>query len=187
LIGTTRLLGRLITPKGSDAGPLFFINSNMGSIYAFTQDGLYVGELFHDVRLAPLWQMPTALRNMRVNDLSLHDENFFPSVAQTKDGTVYVTSGMNLNRVDNLETIHRIPPITVQVTADDLRQAQAFVLAREAARQAAQGSGILNIPILAAAPAIDGSLGSWNAIPWVPIDHRGVSMRGSTAPRNLMM
>ena len=40
LIGTTRLLGGLVTPRGSEAGPLFFMNSNQGDMYAFTQDGL---------------------------------------------------------------------------------------------------------------------------------------------------
>ena len=54
LIGTTRLLGDLVTPKNSDAGPLFFINSNMGDIYVLTQDGLFVTQLFQDVRQGQL-------------------------------------------------------------------------------------------------------------------------------------
>ena len=176
LVGTTRLLGGLVSPKGSEADPLFFINSNQGNMYAFTQDGLFVAQIFQDVRQGTLWQMPTAVRNMRVNDLSLHDENFFPSVAQTSEGQVYVNCGGNMAivRVDNLDTIRKIAPFPLQVTADDLKKAQGFVVAREAARQAAQGSGILAVSILATAPAVDGNLDDWKNAQWAPIDHRGV-------------
>jgi hypothetical protein len=176
LVGTTRLLGGLVTPKGSEAGPLFFINSNQGDLYAFTQDGLFVSQLYQDVRQGPLWEMPTAVRNMRVNGLSLHDENFFPSVAETSEGKVYLNSGgMNIVRVDNLDTIRNIAPTTIQVTADDLTAAHDFVIAREAARQAMQGSGVLAVPILATPPVVDGNLDDWKDIPWAPIDHRGVA------------
>jgi len=176
VIGSTRLLGGLVTPKGSEAGPLFFINGNMGDLYAFTQDGLFVSQIFEDVRQGTLWEMPTAVRNMRVNGLSLHDENFFPSVAQTSEGQVYINTGgaMAIVRVDNLDTIRNIAPSTLQVTAADLKQAQDFVVAREAARQAAQGSGVLAVSILATAPTVDGNLSAWNDAQWAPIDHRGV-------------
>jgi hypothetical protein len=175
LTGTTRLLGGLVTPKGSESGPLFFINCNMGDLYAFTQDGLFVAQLFQDIRVGPLWEMPTAVRNMLVNGLSLHDENFFPSVAQTSEGQVYLNSGgMNIVRVDNLDTIRNIAPNQIQVTADELKQAQDYVVAREAARQAAQGSGVLAVPILATAPTVDGNLDAWNDAQWAAIDHRGV-------------
>jgi len=175
LIGTTRLLGGLVTPKGSEAGSLFFINSNMGDLYAFTQDGLFVAQLFQDVRQGPLWQMLTAIRNMRVGGLSLHDENFFPSVAQTSEGQVYLNSGgMNIDRVDNLDTIRNIAPSTIQITATDLKAAHDYLVVLEAARQAAQGSGVLTVPILATAPALDGNLDHWKDAQWAPIDHRGV-------------
>ena len=175
LIGTTRLLGGLVAPKGSEAGPLFFINSNMGNVYAFTQDGLFVAQVFQDVRQGPLWQMPVALRNMNVTGLSLHDENFFPSVAQTSEGQVYMNSGgMNIVRVDKLDTIRNIAPSKLNVTADDLKKAQEFVVAREAARQAAQGSGVLAVAILPVAPAFDGNFNDWKNAQWAPIDHRGV-------------
>ena len=175
LIGTTRLLGGLVTPKGSEAGPLFFINSNMGNLYAFTQDGLFVAQLFQDVRQGPLWLMPVAVRNMNVTGLSLHDENFFPSVAQTSEGQVYLNSGgMNIVRVDKLDTIRNIAPSTLNVTADDLKKAQGFVVAREAARQAAQGSGVLAVTILPTAPTLDGTFTDWKNAQWAPIDHRGV-------------
>ena len=60
VIGTTRLLGGFVTPRGSDAGPLWAINGNKGNMYLFTADGLFVAELFHDVRQGIVWAMPMA-------------------------------------------------------------------------------------------------------------------------------
>ena len=92
LIGTTRLLGGFVTPAGSDAGRLWAINGNM-ALYLFTDDGLFVATLFHDVRQGRTWTMPAGQRNMLLNDLTLHDENFWPSIAQTADGKVYLVDG----------------------------------------------------------------------------------------------
>jgi hypothetical protein len=112
---------------------------------------------------------------MNVSGLSLHDENFFPSVAQTSEGQVYLNSGgMNIDRVDKLDTIRNIAPSTLKVTADDLKKAQGYVIAREAARQAAQGSGVLAVTILPTAPAFDSNFNDWKNVQWAPIDHRGV-------------
>jgi len=188
LIGTTRLLGGLVTPKGPEAGPLFFINSNQGNVYAFTQDGLFVAQLFQDMRQGKPWEMPFLQRNMQVNDLTLHDENFFPSVAQTPEGIVYLNcGGMSLARVDNLDTIRRIPPTAVQVSADDLKRAHDFVVVREAARQAAQGTSVLAVALRTTAPAFDGKLGDWNDAQWAEIDHRGTNawFNSSTKPYNI--
>ncbi|MGB8352864.1 MAG: hypothetical protein WCD79_03170, partial [Chthoniobacteraceae bacterium] len=176
LVGTTRLLAGLVTPKG-EAGPLFFLNSNQGDIYSFTQDGLFVAQLFQDVRQGKLWEMPVAQRNMPLNDITLHDENFFPAVATDVDGTVYIMSGGNMGivRVDNIDTIRRIPQMEVKVSADDLKKANDFVVARETERQSAQGSGVLAVTLRPAAPSLDGNLTEWNDAQWVPIDHRGVA------------
>lgn len=178
LVGTTRLLGNLVTPGNSEAGPLFFLNSNQGDIYAFTQDGLFVSQLFQDVRQGKLWEMPAALRNMGLNDLTLHDENFFPGVSQTSDGNIYLMTGANMSlvRIDNLDTVHRIAPAPIEVSADDLKQAANFVVDREAVRQAAQGSGLLTVAIRDGnAPPLDGKADNWTFAQWVAIDHRGVA------------
>jgi len=60
LIGTTRLLGDFATPRGSDAGPMWAVNGNMGSIYLFTADGLFAATLFKDARQGKGWDMPVA-------------------------------------------------------------------------------------------------------------------------------
>ncbi|MEO8350170.1 MAG: hypothetical protein ABI680_00475 [Chthoniobacteraceae bacterium] len=176
IIGTTRLLGHLITPGGdSDAGPVFGINGNMGNMYLFTADGLFVAELFKDVRVGRSWSMPVAERGMNLNDISLHDENFWPSMTQTSDGAVYLVDGgrTSLVRVDGLDTIRRIAPRKLTLTAADLEKAGAWLIARETARRAEMGSEKLRVAIRAQAPSVDGALDDWSAAEWADIDKRG--------------
>jgi hypothetical protein len=177
LIGTTRLLGGMVTPKNSDAGPLFFINSNQGDIYVFTQDGLFVAQLFQDSRQGQGWEMPQAQRGMLVTRLTLHDENFFPTVAQVPDGSTYIDTGSlsALVKVEGLESIRRIAPVPFTLTTDDLKRAADFATQREAARQSAQGTGVLKVPLLPNAPALDANADAWTDAAWALIDQRGVA------------
>ena len=148
MIGTTRLLGGWIQPPG-EAGPMFGINANMGNMYLFTADGLFVATLFNDIRLRPNWAMPTATRGMDVSNVSLHDENFWPSITQTvSQGEVFVVDGARaISLVRDRRA--RFDPSNcghsgTQVTADDLGKAlPSGSIWREARRQAAQGSGTL--------------------------------------------
>ncbi len=125
LIGTTRLLGDFVTPRDSEAGPVWCINGNQGNMYLFTIDGLFIAELFRDVRRGKSWSMPVATRGMLLNGLTLHDENFWPSITQTRDGNIYLIDGArsSLVRVDGLETIRRLPESTIQLSTNDLRPA----------------------------------------------------------------
>jgi hypothetical protein len=175
VIGTTRLLGDFITPRGSDAGPLWCINGNQGNMYLFTADGLFVTEMFRDVRRGPTWSMPTAQRGMLLNELTLHDENFWPSITQTRDGQVYLVDGArsSLVRVDGLESIRRLSETVLTLDASILAQARAYFTDAEAARQQAQGRRPLQVSLRAAAPVVDGILDDWPATAWVDIDKRG--------------
>jgi hypothetical protein len=176
IIGTTRLLGGFVTPKG-DAGPLWCVNGNMGTAYLFTADGLFVSQLFHDSRTGKPWSMPKAERGMLLNDLTLHDENFFPSIAQTNDGLVYLCDGArtSLVRVDGLDAIRRLPATEVRITADDLKNAAAWRVQAEAQRQAARGTGTLTVAVRKDAPVVDGKLEDWAGADWAVIDRRGTA------------
>jgi hypothetical protein len=177
LIGTTRLLGDFVTPRESDAGPIWCVNGNQGNMYLFTADGLFVAELFKDVRRGKSWSMPTATRGMLLNGLTLHDENFWPSITQTRDGNVYLIDGArsSLVRVDGLETIHRLPESTIQLSTNDLLQARAYFVQAEAQRQASKGNGTLKAALLATAPVVDGRLDDWKGANWADIDKSGVA------------
>lgn len=176
LIGTTRFLGPLFTPK-KDVGPLWCINSNQGNLYVFTVDGLFVATLFHDVRLGKSWSMPSAQRNMLLNELSMHDENFWPSLTQTREGTVYLIDGgrTSIVRVDGLDTLQRLPDQDLTITADDLKGAQDYFMGQEARRQKTQGQGVLTVAVRVTAPVVDGVLEDWAGANWATIDKRGVA------------
>lgn len=173
VIGHTRLLGGWVQ---SQVGPMFCINGNMGNMYLFTADGLFVSTLFHDIRLRPNWASPVASRNMDVTDVSLHDENFWPSITQTVDDRVFLVDGgrTSLVRVDGLETLVRLPDQTVTVTAEDLQRARDWFVRTETQRQQLRGSGILSVPLCRSAPKVDGRLDDWPATTdWAFIDRRG--------------
>ncbi len=178
LIGTTRLVGGLLqAPKGSDAGSLWCINGNMGDMYLFTTDGLFIAQLFQDSRIGKRWSMPGAERGMRLNELTLHDENFFPTIAQTTEGSVYLSDGArtSLIRVDGLETVTRLPARELRVTGDDLKNAAEWRLQAEAQRQLARGTGRLRVALKKGAPIVDGKLDEWIDAEWAVIDRRGTA------------
>ena len=173
VIGTTRLLGGWVQGK---AGPMFCVNGNMGNMYLFTADGLLVGTLFHDIRLRPKWAAPVPTRNMDVTDVSLHDENFWPSITQIPDGRVYLVDGgrTTLVRLDGLETLRRIEPTTITVSEADLERSRDWLAKVESERHGQQGSGILTVPLVSARAKVDGQLDDWPATTdWASIDRRG--------------
>ncbi|MDB6039776.1 MAG: repeat containing protein, partial [Verrucomicrobiales bacterium] len=189
LIGTTRLLGDFITPGESDAGPLWCVNGNQGNMYLFTVDGLFVADLFKDVRRGTSWSMPVAERGMLLNGLTLHDENFWPSITQTRDGKVYLVDGgrSSLVRVDGLESVRRLPESTIQINSDDLLKARTYFVETEVLRQKSQGAGVMKVAIRDVFPRVDGTLDDWSAADWVEIDKSGVAafFDSQTKPYNV--
>jgi hypothetical protein len=176
LIGTTRLLGGFVNPAGSDAGPLWCVNGNMGNMYLFTADGLFVAQLFKDVRQGSMWEMPRAERNMDVTDLTLHDENFWPSIAQSPDGKVYVVDGARTSivRVDGLDSLRRLPDASLDLSAADLAKAASWGAEREAKRQRERGVETLHVALASTAPTVDGKLDDWTGAQWAVVDQRGI-------------
>jgi hypothetical protein len=109
--------------------------------------------------------------------VTLHDENFFPTMTQTSDGAVYLCDGArtSLVRIDGLESIHRLPATALRVTADDLKSAAAWRVQAEAQRQLARGSGTLTVALRKDAPVVDGKLDDWAGADWAVIDRRGTA------------
>jgi DNA-binding beta-propeller fold protein YncE len=178
LMATTRILGQTLRPvpgKVGGASELVAINGDKGVVFLMTADGLFVSTLFHDVRLArESWNMPEATRGLRLDDVSLGEEDFWTSIAQTDDGAVYVVSGhdhSSLVRVDGLETLRPLAVPSVEVTADGLARAQQLREANELERQRLVGRDLLTIPLEAAgAVTVDGDLGDWPDAAWVDVD-----------------
>jgi hypothetical protein len=120
--------------------------------------------------------MPKAERGMLVNDASLGEEDFWPSITQTADGTVYLTAANSaIVRVEGLEKIRRLPDSAVEVTPEQLAAAQAAAVRRELerrSREAKPGSNRLKVAIRAKAPEMDGKLDDWAGADWATIDER---------------
>ncbi|HET6246632.1 MAG TPA: PA14 domain-containing protein [Tepidisphaeraceae bacterium] len=174
LIGTTRLLGTTVTPAGSDAGEIWAINGNKGNIYLFTTDGLFVATLFKDGRTAA-WSFPTNARDMPVNDASLTEENFWPSITQTADGKIYLPAyNGSIVRLDGLEKIHRLPDMALEISPAQLAAAGAYFAQEELQRQTAQkkGPATLTISIRKNPPPVDGKLDAWAGVQWATIEER---------------
>jgi hypothetical protein len=121
--------------------------------------------------------MPSPERNMNLKDLSIGEENFWPTWSQAADGKVYMMNGAaaSLLRLDGLESIRRLPGVSLEVTTDDLVKAQSFLVASEARRQKNQGRGVLEILVGKEAPSVDGKVDDWAGASWVDIDKSGVA------------
>ena len=175
IVGHTRLLGDCVQGR---LGPMFCINGNMGNMYLMTADGLFVATLFHDIRLKPNWSAPVATRNMDVTDVSLHDENFWPSISQTSDGRVFLIDGArtSLVRIDGLDSLTRLSDQPLTITTSDLENARNWFARVETARQRARGGGTLKVAMREQAPAVDGEIGDWpQTTDWAVIDRRGTA------------
>ncbi|MEI9897019.1 MAG: hypothetical protein WDN28_24955 [Chthoniobacter sp.] len=81
------------------------------------------------MRLGSLWQMPRAERGMDVTDLTLHDENFWPSIAQTPDGKSLFGRWRPARPscgVDGLDSLRRLPDVPFDLSAAELTKAAAW-------------------------------------------------------------
>ncbi|NCD70951.1 NHL repeat-containing protein [Mucilaginibacter agri] len=183
LIGTTRLLGEVLNFKNPQMPSLWAINGNHGNVYIFTDDGLFVTTVFRDKSIAPNWRMKTSQRNMRVDTLTLGEENFFPTITKTADEKVYMVDGArsSIVRLDGLETIRRLSDSFVEVLPIDIQKIKAGTLTK-ATNQNQLKAKMLDVTIFKSKPVIDGVLADWNNAPWVQIDNRGFTMKRTSLP-----
>ncbi|CAM3949132.1 hypothetical protein SAMN06265348_10491 [Pedobacter westerhofensis] len=175
LIAPTRLLGGLLHIKGVE-GALWALNSNHGMIYIFTADGLFVTTLFEPMRTGRRWDMPVAQRGMSLKGLTLGEENFWPGMTVTAAGEVYLVdgAGSSIVSVEGLQTLRRLPPVSIVVTTDDLKKSAAFQGRAEMARQKSMIRPVLKVAVSNTPIAVDGNLEDWKNTDWAEIDKRGV-------------
>lgn len=172
LIGTTRLLGGFVTPKDSGVGPIWGINGNFGRVYLFTSDGLLVASVFEDTRMGNKWRMPIAQRGMSLKGVTMHEENFWPTLNATPDGEIFLVDGSrtSLIRLAGMDSLRAIPASPLTVSPEDLTKAQTWLDELEIQRQKIQGTGVLAVQMLNSPP----TEADWKNADWVPIDQQGV-------------
>ncbi|MEX0776963.1 MAG: hypothetical protein WD042_14755 [Phycisphaeraceae bacterium] len=172
MVAAIRLIGPPVRPTAGDAGDVWLVNGNMGCLYAMTADGFFLGTLFKDERISPgRWPLP-ATRGMKLNDASNNQESFWPSVAQMPDGTIYLSAGgsyIGIVRVDGMDTVRRLPAQSLQVTADVVRQCEAYLLRADQKKDEKKADEPIQVLVTDMPITIDGKIDDWKDATWATI------------------
>jgi hypothetical protein len=174
MIHGQRFLGHAFSPRDGQAGSIFGINGEKGSIYLMTTDGLFIGDLGGDIRVSPHIgvKYPTAKRGMVVEGISFYDEHYNPSLSQTKEGEVILTAGKEFSAVfsvDGLGSVKRREFAALDLDAKRLAGLPPTLT--RAARK--QGRLTLAVAVGGTVPKVDGKLQDWpQSLPWATLDER---------------
>ncbi len=129
VMGSLKISGTIhaAEPGGHD---ILSIRGNTGQEFLLRDDGLYVGELFTDQRLAPS-RLPSDpnIRGVPVNDTTLGGEPFNGWIGRQNDGKVRMTYGetdVRVAQVVGLESVADASPVRVELTAEMVQKARAF-------------------------------------------------------------
>jgi len=114
----------------SDEHSLIGVRGNTGQDFLIRDDGMYVGELFIDQRMAPE-SLPTEekIRGVPINDTSLGGECFSGVMAAQRDGAVRLTYGHTDVRIAKVTGLDAVGPgITqsLQLSAEQVAEAERF-------------------------------------------------------------
>ena len=114
---------------------------------------------------------------MPVDNLSLREECFFPTITCTDAGEVFLQgNSQSLIRLKGLEGIRRLPETTLEVTVDKLKKVHDDLKASEALRQRENPDAVATVPIVQGTLTVDGEIGDWKGARWLKIDERIVQI-----------
>jgi hypothetical protein len=98
-----------VVPLDGDAGALFQLNGNKGVRYLFTTDGLFLAELYGDMRIKPLISsLAVATAGMRMDQNSLGDETFSGWIGHAPDGRVLQIVGKESSNVMEVRGVNSL-------------------------------------------------------------------------------
>ncbi len=129
IMGAIKTTGITTLPDGKHS--LYTIRGNCGQEFLIRDDGMYVGELFTDLRMAPS-KLPNdmKLRGVPINDTSLGGECFNGTFVRQSDGVVRLSYGetdVRVARVTGLDGIVDAPTVQINLTQGDIEKARQFV------------------------------------------------------------
>jgi len=165
LIGPTRLLGGLMQNNGSNSGALWAINSNHGMVYIFTSDGLFVTTLFQPMRTGKRWD--TVLkRGADLKDMTLGEENFWPTITETNAGEIYMVDGgrSSVIKIDGLKSIERLPDVSITIKSGNIAAKQTSL--------SPISNNSYEVQIKTVQPLVDGLISDWKGVPEMKIDNK---------------
>ena len=175
LTAPTRLLGPAIPVDGTDLS-LVALNGNHGEIFLLTSEGVLFETVFKDCRFGRRWAFPDARVGRDLSDVSPCDEHFWPTINRFSDGSFHLIAGKDscsVVRLENLDSLTRLKPGSVRVTASALGEIAAERERREQARKAREGTGRFVLTVGSKAPVLDGRLEDWVGDSFVSIENRG--------------
>ena len=150
-------------PRVGESGPFVAINSDKGAQFLVTTDGFYLQTLGGDMRTFPLWRDPKmARRGAIISGVTFEDEQFYPSLTQMEDGTIYMVEGKehsSIVRLEGLDSVRRHDFGTLTITPATLASLPATLVETEAQ----QGRQTLLVSKSATAPVVDGDLSEWTS------------------------
>lgn len=101
-----------VVPLPDKAGAIFQLNGNKGVRYLFTTDGLFLAELYGDMRTNPLLSsLNVATAGMRMDQHSLGDESFSGWIGRAPDGRILQVAGKessNVMEVRGVDSLQRL-------------------------------------------------------------------------------
>ncbi len=174
IIMAQRYLGVPFKAQRGEAGTVFGINGEKGTMYLMTSDGLFLQDVGGDMRVLPTigQKYPEAKRGMVVEGVSFHDEHYGPRLAQTKEGDVILLAGKEFSavfRVDGLQAVKRRTFATVTLDAARLAGLPPTIVLMPRK----QGRQSLPVAIGGPVPTTDGDLTDWPASTvWAKLDDR---------------
>ena len=170
LVGTTRLLGPYFYPSRSSE-PLWALNSNHGMVYVFTEDGLLVTTLFEPMRSGKPFKMPLETKGLNLKNVTLGEENFWPTITGTATGEVYIVSGISgsIIKIEGLDSMRRVTGNYLSVTQADLQQCAALLTTTVTD---AYDAKIFKVPFKNDI-VTDGDLKDWGNARWMSLEARG--------------
>lgn len=177
LIGPLKILGQV--DMGTEIGGVFGLRGNLGQDFFMTTDGLMVGSLFQDCRV-PSPSLPAteaALIGVPMEGFSNGGEPFTGWFGRQDDGAVRLLTGMPRQaamvlRMSGLETVRRIAPAPLTITAEQIAAAVTANAARATEKAAAS---VLTVARVEARP----EAGAWGKMPKVLIERPGMRDRAS--------
>ncbi len=170
----TRLLGPIEKAKVGEADEWYALNSERGSVYLMTADGLFIQTLGGHMSSTPLLRYPTAKRGMLIDSpeqhISFEDEHFHPTITQTEDGEIYLCAGKEHSSIFRVEGFASIKRMTVGPVSIDEAQLAGLPERKPSAIEQ-KIADKLPVVVRATPITIDGKLDEWPAdTAWVPLD-----------------
>lgn len=163
LIGGMRFMGS--APLDNNVGDVLCLGTNFGSAHLLSSDGIYVGQLFRDVRRGRSWTFNSLPTSSDLNGTSLGQEHFGGTLQRVLDGQgrpryLMVVSGAggtcSVVELANLSQARRLPDTALAVFEE-----QAAVVRQQSERRKPAPRTKPYLQVRKQSVHVDGRLTEW--------------------------